>query len=185
MPLSEIARAGSEQYEQGRRLAVAVARRYGISALDAEDIYQDAILRVLRYVTDGGEPDNLDAFTATVVRNLCIDRVRRAGREDPVEEPGDFTAPIDPKLDAAQANSELVRQTLSQLNDQSRHVLVKAHVEGYKPAEIAQHLGLTPNAASAMLYRARKTFRRYYVRAHLTPAIDPECSRVRLAMVAV
>lgn len=185
MPLSEIARAGSEQYEQGRRLAVAVARRYGISALDAEDIYQDAILRVLRYVTDGGEPDNLGAFTTTVVRNLCIDRVRRAGREDPVEEPGDFTAPIDPKLDAAQANSELVRQTLSRLNDQSRHVLVKAHVEGYKPAEIAQHLGLTPNAASAMLYRARKTFRRYYVRAHLTPAVDPECSRVRLAMAAV
>ncbi len=185
MPLSEISRVGSERYEQGRRLAVAVARRYGISALDAEDIYQDAILRVLRYVTDGGEPDNLGAFTTTVVRNLCIDRVRRAGREDPVEEPGDFTAPIDPKLDAAQANSELVRQTLSRLNDQSRHVLVKAHVEGYKPAEIAQHLGLTPNAASAMLYRARKTFRRYYVRAHLTPAVDPECSRVRLAMAAV
>lgn len=185
MPLGEIARAGSEQYEQGRRLAVAVARRYGISALDAEDIYQDAILRVLRYVTDGGEPDNLDAFITTVVRNLCIDRVRRAGREDPVEEPGDFTAPIDPKLDAAQANSELVRQTLSQLNERSRHVLVKAHVEGYKPAEIAQHLGLSPNTASAMLYRARKTFRRYYVRAHLTPAVDPECSRVRLAMAAV
>lgn len=77
----------------------------------------------------------------------------------------------------------LVHQVLSEMPASSRSILVKSHIEGRSLSEIASELGISSNACSAMLYRARRTFRDRYVRSHVLPTDDEQCAAIRALMV--
>lgn len=77
-------------------------------------------------------------------------------------EPAEFT---DAVLD-----SELLSLAFSSLSSEWRTILWYTEVERMTPTEIAPILGLSPNAASALAYRAREGLRAAWLQAHLKAA---------------
>ena len=58
---------------------------------------------------------------------------------------------------------DLVNAAFGQLPERWRHILYAVEIEGRKPAEIATELNLSPNAASALVARARRGLRTAYM----------------------
>ena len=55
-------------------------------AADAEDVVQEAFLRLVRRATWEGKPENPVAWLFTAVRNAAIDRLRKAKRRQKHEQ---------------------------------------------------------------------------------------------------
>lgn len=69
----------------------------------------------------------------------------------------------------------LVGEVFKGLNDRFRHVLWLSEVEGRSPEEIAPLFGVTPNAAAAVCYRARRALRSGYFGAYASTLAAPMC----------
>jgi RNA polymerase sigma-70 factor (ECF subfamily) len=119
---------------------------------DMDDIVSETMLTLWRRLDD--VPADALAWTYGVARRQLANHrraarrhlrlVRRADREPPPPQASDH--PLDPELYTA----------LSALKEADRELLHLWAWERLEPAEIAVVLGLTPNAASIRLHRAKK-----------------------------
>ncbi|BAE83480.1 hypothetical protein DSY1691 [Desulfitobacterium hafniense Y51] len=55
-----------------------------------------------------------------------------------------------------------VSETLAKLSEQQVAVIQLRLIEGFSAIEVAQILGITQQAVDSLLYRAKKSFRKYY-----------------------
>jgi len=70
----------------------------------------------------------------------------------------------------------LVRAAFESLPDRWREVLWYTEVEGMNAADVAPLLGLSPNAAAALSFRAREGLRQAWLQMHVTDAMrEGEC----------
>ncbi|HEV8192959.1 MAG TPA: sigma-70 family RNA polymerase sigma factor [Ktedonobacterales bacterium] len=69
---------GPQIYEELRPRMFAVAYRMLGSASEAEDVVQEAFLRLHRAMGDGSEIESPKAFLTTVTTRLAIDKLRTA-----------------------------------------------------------------------------------------------------------
>jgi RNA polymerase sigma factor (sigma-70 family) len=125
-------------------------RRKGRSREDAEDLIQEAMLRL--HVYGQALPvTNEEAFLRHTVHNLSIDQHRRdrldLRRDVPIHEADTRSPLIDPKstpertVDAQQRLGQ-IRAVLDAVSRRTRDIYF-AHRAGYSYAEIAQHLGIS------------------------------------------
>jgi RNA polymerase sigma-70 factor (ECF subfamily) len=144
----------------GRRV-LGLARRMMRNLAEAEDVSQDAFLRVWQ---KAGEWQPRGARFTTwlyrVVMNLCLDRKRRPTMA-PIEAAGD---PADgrPDAEAILAKSQRDRQVaaaLQALPERQRAALVLSYYEGLNNAEAAGVLELSVSALESLLVRARRALR--------------------------
>jgi RNA polymerase sigma-70 factor, ECF subfamily len=127
---------------------------------DVEDVVQDVFLIVLRK-RDGFRGDAAFATWLTAVTvNAC--RSWRRGLRSRLALIGrlwtrrmETHAPPDDPLVRGET-SERVRRALRRLNKPDREVIVLRHLEELSIAEIAESLGLKPNAVEVRLHRARR-----------------------------
>jgi RNA polymerase sigma factor (sigma-70 family) len=169
------------RYRTLRRRGTTIARSFRLNEADAEDVVQDALVRMLRVPSEGeGAPRRYESYFDSTVRHLCIDLLRRRGRETEMPEPDDL-----PGQTRSERHEQrmLVREVLAGMPTSARSILVKSHIEGRTLSEISGELGISANACSAMLYRARRAFRDRYVRSHVLPTADEQCAAVRALMV--
>ncbi|WP_147375463.1 RNA polymerase sigma factor [Jiangella rhizosphaerae] len=148
-----------------RRLAPStrdVALRIVANADDADEIVQQTFCAVLGAVRAGRGPRrNTDGYVYTVARNLahdlCVDnrRVVPAGDLAPDGRLG-LECSVEPTSHAA--------ATLASLPRRWRAILWLIEVEGYSPAELAPAMALSPSAVSSLATRARRAFRKAYLR---------------------
>jgi RNA polymerase sigma factor (sigma-70 family) len=135
-------------------------RRKGRSREDAEDLIQEAMLRLHMY-THSVVHDK-EAFLRRAVHNLAIDQIRRdrsgLRREVPIEEV-DRENPLialgpspDRVLDSQQRLDELVA-CLDAVNSRTREIYV-AHRLGYCYAEIADTMGVSKTTVKRHVARA-------------------------------
>jgi len=163
----------SRHVEAARRLA-----RQLTSAGDVEDLVSEAFAKVLTIVQRGGGPDlAFRAYLLTAVRSLHIDSVRGAARLRPVD---DFT-PFDdgvPFRDTAVEGFEnqAAARAFATLPERWQLVLWHTEVEGQKPADVAQLLGMSANSVSALAYRAREGLRQAFLNMHAQDADDDACA---------
>jgi DNA-directed RNA polymerase specialized sigma24 family protein len=61
---------------------------------------------------------------------------------------------------------DLISEAFEQLPERWRVVLVAVEIEGRRPAQLAPEMGLSPNAVSALVARARRGLRIAYRDAH-------------------
>jgi RNA polymerase sigma factor (sigma-70 family) len=123
--------------------------RKGRSREDAEDLIQEAMLRLHVYAKDHAVLNN-EAFLRQVVHNLSIDQYRhhRSGAllELPLEDIEELTPLIDPRsmpdqiLDNQQRLEELTA-LLEAVSPRTREVYI-ANRYGYSHAEIANAMGI-------------------------------------------
>lgn len=126
----------------------------------AEDLLQETWLRLAVRARDLQADTDLGAWLFTVARNLFLSEVRRAmtgaGRLT-VEALGQLKSGNATPFELASATQTQRRleQALLGLPIDQREILVLVAVERLEPAQVAQVLGLRPEAARKRLERAR------------------------------
>jgi RNA polymerase sigma factor (sigma-70 family) len=135
--------------------------RKGRSREDAEDLIQEAMLRLHTYT--GEDVQNKEAFLRCAVRNLAIDQYRRDRSRlqgevpiDDVDQRSPLIAPgptPDQILDDQQRLDGLIAR-LDAVNPRTREIYL-AHRSGYSFAEIADHMNIAKITVKRHVARAR------------------------------
>lgn len=138
---------------------VDIARFYLSDEDEAEDIVQEAMLKLWLVRDRLDREKNISPMGMTVTRNLCIDRLRRL-KTHPHESLTGHDAPDGQR--SAQAmmedheNAEWMRGAVRNLPDKYRAVLRMRQVEHLEMGEIARIIGATEGVVRTILSRARK-----------------------------
>jgi RNA polymerase sigma-70 factor, ECF subfamily len=157
------------QTQELRGLAFAVAYRMLGSVAEAEDVTQEALLRL----HDASGVENPEAFLTTVTTRLAIDVLRsaRVRREtytgtwlpEPLVEDD-----AERRVEDEEAVSLAFLVLLERLNPDERAVLVLRESFDYEYADIAEILGISTANARQILSRARRRV------ADERPRFDPD-----------
>jgi RNA polymerase sigma-70 factor (ECF subfamily) len=144
----------------GRRV-LAMARRMTGNLAEAEDVAQDAFLRVWQHAAHWQDKGaKFTTWLYRVVMNLCLDRRRRAPMAsldvagDPADERPSAEAAV-----AAQQRERAVANALAMLPDRQRAALVLSYYEGLSNAAAAVVLEISVAALESLLVRARRSLR--------------------------
>ena len=135
----------------------------------AEDIGQEAFLRLTREVGEGRMPDNIGGWLHRVATNVAMSRARHGQVVDRYA-PTLFdrrvgTSPEDEVL--RRERDTLIREALAGLSATDRAAVVMA-AEGYRGPEIARALARTQAATRTLLCRARARLRGSLTLAEVT-----------------
>jgi RNA polymerase sigma-70 factor (ECF subfamily) len=140
------------------RVAYSVLR----SRNEAEDVVQDAFVRVLEHRRSLSDVRDMRVWMIRIAWNLAIDRRRRI-RPEQLDE--DFamslvanSMPADVALDEAQRINSVLME-LERLPKAERHVLLLSAIEELGTAEMASVLRRSESAVRALLSRARARLR--------------------------
>jgi RNA polymerase sigma-70 factor (TIGR02957 family) len=153
-----------ETFEELRPKAFAIAYRMLGSVSEAEDVVQDAFLRLHRALAAGERIESPRAYLATVVTRLGIDQLRsaRARRESYVgewlPEPLVMSADEDPARQAEMADSLSLAflVLLESLSPEQRAVFLLREVFDYAYDEIAEIVGKGEDNVRQLAVRARR-----------------------------
>jgi len=149
-------------FEDLRPAAFAVAYRMLGMVAEAEDVVQEALLRLHRARQEGERIESPRAFVSTVVTRLCIDELRsaRSRRERYVGEwlPEPLVAEADPACHAEMADSLSLAflVLLESLSPQQRAAFLLRDVFDYSYAEIATIIGKSEDNVRQLTARARR-----------------------------
>jgi RNA polymerase sigma-70 factor, ECF subfamily len=131
---------------------------------DAEDVVQEAYLRVFQY-SNGFRGGNAKAWLLTIVRNTAYRWLRKTRMHEPAAEfdeeihTGDTGTSSPERLLLQNADGRLVEQTLRALPVRFREMLVLRELEGLTYKEIADVMGVPIGTVMSTLSRARDRFR--------------------------
>jgi RNA polymerase sigma-70 factor (ECF subfamily) len=157
-------KAMDELYEELRPKGFAIAYRMLGSVSEAEDVVQEAFMRLYRELEAGVRIETPEAYFATVVTRLAIDELRsaRARREvytgEWLPEPILTAEDEDPARHAEIADSLSVGllTVLETLSPEERAVFLLREVFDYPHQRIAGILGKSPAAVRQLAVRARR-----------------------------
>jgi len=152
------------------RLAMNLLR----SPEDAQDVYQEAFLRVFRNLKNFRFDCSFHTWLYRIVTNLCLDQMRKRkvrkeessqieGTDGPVERMDTFQesrAESDPQrsMFAGQLRTR-IQTALSGLTARERMVFELRHYQGLKLRNIGEILGTSEEAAKNCLFRATQKMR--------------------------
>jgi RNA polymerase sigma-70 factor (TIGR02957 family) len=156
--------ASEQLLDELRPVAFAIAYRMLGSVSEAEDVVQDALLRVHQVVESGEQIASPRAFVATVTTRLAINELRsaRVRRERYVgewlPEPIVTDGHDDPARHAETADSLslAVLVLLESLSPEQRAVLLLHDVFGYGYPQIAEIVGKSEDNVRQLATRARR-----------------------------
>jgi RNA polymerase sigma-70 factor (ECF subfamily) len=156
--------SADELLEELRPVSFAIAYRMLGSVSEAEDIVQEALLRLHRALEDGERIQSPRAFVGTVTTRLAIDELRsaRARRERYVgewlPEPIVTDSSDDPAQHAEMADSLSLAMLvlLESLSPEQRAVLLLHDVFDYDHAQIAEIIGKSEANVRQLATRARR-----------------------------
>src|SRR5574340_223567 len=140
---------------------VGIARRILGNAADAEDVAQEAMLRVWTHAPRWQPLAAFKTWLTRIVVNLCLDRKRRASWV-PFEAAGDVA---DPAPDAAERTEAGRRDrrlaaAIAELPARQRTAIVLTYGEGMSNAQVAEILDATVSAVETLLVRGKQNLRR-------------------------
>jgi RNA polymerase sigma-70 factor (ECF subfamily) len=127
---------------------------------DAEDVAQEAFLRLWRQAGRWRAEAPLGHWLVKVAYNLSMDRLRRRRgiALESVPEPAD-PAPSPARAAHAGEMAAAVAAALAELPERQRAAIHLAHLEGFTNPETAAALGCSVEAVESLLARARRALR--------------------------
>ncbi|MBP1539269.1 MAG: sigma-70 family RNA polymerase sigma factor [Prevotella sp.] len=151
----------TKEAQRLRPLLISTAMRYLHSEKDADDIVQDALLRLWQMRPTLRLP--IEPLAVVVVRNLCISHLRkqhitRGTLTENIADAGD---------DASAAERiERVMNIIDTLPDTQQTLLRLRHMDGMDSKSIAQMTGSSDTAVRKALSRARIAVREQYLKRY-------------------
>lgn len=140
---------------------VALARRILGNSADAEDVAQEAMLRIWRHAPRWQPLAQFRTWLTRVVVNLCLDRKRRAPWVA-LEAAGEIvdTTPGAAEKSEADERERLLAAAIAELPDRQRTAIVLTYTEGMSNAQVAEVLGTSVSAVETLLVRGKQNLRR-------------------------
>lgn len=136
-----------------------LAFRITLNRDDAEDIVQEAMIRVWNKRDEWEQLKSLEAYCTTIVRNLALDRIERKDN---------FNVSLSDEMNIVQVSDtpdrqyeineqyKLVETIISELPDIQRSIIQLRDIEGKSYKEIAEMMDLTEEQTKVYLHRARQ-----------------------------
>jgi RNA polymerase sigma-70 factor (ECF subfamily) len=139
-----------------QKAAWGIAYRFLGDRHEAEDVVQDAFLRLLEAAERYQPASSFNTYFYRVISRLCLDRTKRR-RPRPLEAVPDVFDGGPDTLGAMekQQSAEAVRAALDALPPQQRIAVVLRYYEALSYQNIASALETTPKAVERLLARAR------------------------------
>jgi RNA polymerase sigma-70 factor (ECF subfamily) len=126
---------------------------------DAQECVQDAFVRALRAMRSGDAEIVLRPWLHTIVRNRCLDELRRPNRTtdlDPHEAVLHDPGPGPVSTIGRREDLERVVHGLGTLPERQRRALVMHELEDRSHSQIGRVLGVSAGASKALVCRARQ-----------------------------
>ena len=172
--MARVARGDELAYRQLSRrhlpAMLGLARRILGNAADAEDVAQEAMLRVWTHAPRWQPLAAFRTWLTRVVVNLCLDRKRRAQWVG-LEAAGEIVDPAPGAGDKAEHDEreQLLAVAIAELPARQRTAIVLSYSEGMSNAQVADILGTSVSAVETLLVRGKQN-----LRARLVHVIDGE-----------
>ena len=125
-----------------------------------EDIVQDCFASLWEKTNEGLTVNNKRSYLYMMVRNRCLDHLRKAGIETEELKPYDAYGIIDD--DEAQQRSQIEARlwtAIDSLPEKCREIFLMSKRDGLKYEEIAQELGISENTVRNQISKALKTLK--------------------------
>ncbi len=151
-----------------------ICRRLGSDAAELEEVYQDTLMDLVRYLPRFRGESGLLTWAYTIARTQWNRRTRRksaawkrhnmdteiSSLADRLVDPGSVP---DDELASSELRSAL-ESAIASLSEVDRGILLLRDLEGFSAPEVAQRTGLTVPAVKTRLHRARGSVRREMTR---------------------
>jgi RNA polymerase sigma-70 factor (ECF subfamily) len=137
-----------------------IAYRLTQNVAESEDIVQEAFIKIWNKRNELKEVENAEAFSVIILRNLCMDYLRKTKYE--------YQIPYDTKVAEKESLSHRieiqdeatqVKNLINKLPEQQRMIMIMKHFDEYSDEEIEQITGISSGNIRVILSRARKTIR--------------------------
>jgi RNA polymerase sigma-70 factor (ECF subfamily) len=176
LPLDEAAFA--DFYARTSAPLLRYLRRLTSNALLAEDLLQEAYLRLLSQPRIPDDDDHRRNYLFKIATNLARDHFRRAKHAERSLDREEEAGVPDQSTDRARGAPEPadIWAALDQVTPRDRELLLLAYVEGLTHKEISQVTGLMRASMKPLLFRARRRFACVLAEAGLTPDLPAETS---------
>lgn len=142
-----------------------VALRLTGNPQEAEDLVQEAFLRLWTRRGRIGSIDRPEAYAVTLLRHIHCDQLRlmtvRESDKVPEQLPLEAFDDISHTIEQADL-SDKVKALISLLPDTQRLIITLKDIEGLELADIAARTGITEGNARVILSRARKAVRAHF-----------------------
>lgn len=140
---------------------VALARHILGNAAEAEDVAQEAMLRVWTHAPRWQPLALFRTWLTRVVVNLCLDRKRRAPwvELDAAGEIADTARSPDEAVEENERERRLAT-AIDRLPARQRTAIVLTYAEGMSNAQVAEMLGTSVSAVETLLVRGKRNLRR-------------------------
>ena len=144
---------------QLRQIALQISQGYGVGSEEAEDIAQDAMLKLWAIKEDILSSAHAKGSMGCITKHLCIDFFRKRKMisidAQPFDKSPSYYAPPDVEVENSE-NEQWLQKRLKALPSNQYQVLYLRQVEKKSSEEIAQIVGITTESVSVLLSRARK-----------------------------
>jgi RNA polymerase sigma-70 factor (ECF subfamily) len=120
----------------------------------ADDLVQEAFVRVLRYRDTFKARSGFGSWLYRVVRNVCLDHFEARSREETAVQELVTEQHVHMKSAPEDDRVGLLRVALNQLSPEKREVLVLSRLYGFRYAEIAKTCGSNEGTVRVRAHRA-------------------------------
>ncbi|MCX6235756.1 MAG: RNA polymerase sigma factor [Bacteroidetes bacterium] len=138
-----------------------LAQRLLNDRAEAEDMVQEAIIRLWTRKDDLDNYNSIEAFAMSITKNLCLDILKSAGRKNvdlvEVQSAVGFTTPH--SVVEMRDTMTIIHQIIATLPAQQQMIIHMRDIEGYEFDEIASIMDVNLNVIRVNLSRARKKVR--------------------------
>ncbi len=155
-----------------QRRALRVSYHYLRDAADADEVVQDAFVKVFLHIEQYREDLPFDVWFTRIVVNACLDRLKSRARqqrwivntttEDSDERPVEQVAATEPSNEQrllVRERWQHVADAVAGLPDRQRLVFTLSHVDERSAAEISAATGMSPATVRVHLFRALRKLR--------------------------
>jgi RNA polymerase sigma-70 factor (ECF subfamily) len=163
--MAKVARGDERAFRELARRHVpamlGLARRILGNLADAEDVAQEAMLRVWTQAPRWQPLAQFRTWLTRVVVNLCLDRKRKAPWVE-LEAAGEIAdpTPLAGESAAAAERDRRLAAAITELPGRQRAAIVLTYAEGMSNAQVAEILDTTVSAVETLLVRGKQNLRR-------------------------
>jgi RNA polymerase sigma-70 factor (ECF subfamily) len=155
-----------------QRRALRIAFHYLRDAADADEVVQDAFIKVFLHIEQYREELPFDVWFMRILVNTSLDRLKSRNRqqrwiagpsedsldERPVEQAADGDSSTEHKLLVKERWQQVVK-AVALLPDRQRLVFTLSHIDERSAAEISEATGMSPATVRVHLFRALRKLR--------------------------
>ena len=145
-----------------------LAKRLLVSTEEAEDATQEILLKLWNNKEKIGEYKNVEAFSMTMTKNFCLDRLKSKQAQNLKIVHSNYTdnsSSLQKQVESKDSVSWVAR-IMEELPEQQKIIVQLRDIEQYDFSEISKMLDMNETAIRVALSRARKTIREKLTNTH-------------------